>query len=83
MNEHLEPCPFCGGMPEIRSRKTVIIECQQCGAMFIKTDMNTAVQYWNRRTQERTLLGDYFVHQRTGKKFICRTISQILITPEE
>jgi len=45
-----KPCPFCGGTDiDIRKRKTVIIECNRCSAMFIQMTTEGAIAAWNRR----------------------------------
>ena len=47
--KEIKPCPFCGNHPEIRKRKTVIIECKGCGVLFIKLTKEEAIQAWNKR----------------------------------
>jgi hypothetical protein len=49
MNELL-PCAHCGGEGKIRQRKTVIIECATCGALFIKVSLTDAIAAWNHRS---------------------------------
>lgn len=48
--EKPKPCPFCGNQTiDIRKRKTVIIECKNCSALFIQMTVDGAVAAWNRR----------------------------------
>lgn len=46
----LKPCPFCGCyLIDIRTRKTTIIECIDCEALFIEKSRRTAIKRWNTR----------------------------------
>jgi hypothetical protein len=48
-------CPFCGCKDiDIRIRKTAIIECEGCGALFIKGTVENAKKAWNNRSKEVT-----------------------------
>lgn len=47
---YLKACPFCKEIePEIRIRKTAIIQCTNCGCLFIKKDRAYAIRAWNKR----------------------------------
>jgi len=53
MNDFL-PCPFCGCNDiDIRKKKTVIIECKECGALFIKMTIEEAKEAWNERNKPK------------------------------
>lgn len=50
MNNILSTCPFCGSKDiMIKERKTVIIECNDCGALIIRMTLEDAKCAWNRR----------------------------------
>ena len=48
--EALLPCPFCGSCDiSIKTRKTTIVECDACSALFIRRSEDAAVRAWNTR----------------------------------
>lgn len=59
----LKPCPFCGGKAKLKVITTDAIammpnfywhrvSCMKCGATVEATDSLTAIEAWNRRTNE-------------------------------
>lgn len=47
----LKACAHCGGTDiDLRTRKTTIVECINCGVLVIHADEQTAVHKWNNRT---------------------------------
>lgn len=49
MNDLL-PCPFCGSTNiVVRTRKTTIVECDECGVVIISMSQQQAMDRWNTR----------------------------------
>jgi len=52
---NLKPCPFCSGIAQVRQRKTAIVECASCRALFIRMTVRAAVSAWNKRAAAQTV----------------------------
>jgi Lar family restriction alleviation protein len=64
LREELAPCPFCGGAPHFRERKSYRsnsyacwIRCIDCGTGQTRDypDVNHAIGAWNKRTPSREI----------------------------
>lgn len=54
MPEKLKPCPFCGGEAECLNKNKVrtfcAVMCKNCGAIIAKLKKHTAIEAWNKRS---------------------------------
>lgn len=55
-NTKLKPCPFCGGEAEYLNNNKFnmlcVVMCKRCGAIIAKVKKHTAIEAWNKRSDE-------------------------------